>query len=48
VDDNGFTSLHDSKINNIGKTYCGTITARYYKGIGGSSDGLVLEKLENE
>lgn len=33
--------LNDGHLYNVGKEYCGTITSRYHKGIGGSGDNMV-------
>jgi len=39
----GFTSLHEASIYNIGEKCCATITARYWKGIAGNGDNMIIE-----
>ena len=44
----GFTSMDDVGIRDIGFLYFGTITARYHKGIGANGDNMVLEIINDE
>ena len=44
LDKSDFQSLDDARIKNFDTDIVGTITARYYKGIGANGDNMVIEK----
>lgn len=45
-EENGFASIKDASIMDIDNDYSKTIVSRYYKGIAGNGDNMVLEKVK--
>lgn len=41
--EDGFTSMPDAGLRDLGKDVAGTITARYYKGLGANGDNVILQ-----
>lgn len=45
VDRGGFLSMNDAKLNPNTENVASTVTARYYKGIGGNGDNAIVERV---